>query len=114
MPPVSGKQTGSSVCPYSLSQALMSASSVSVGLPLRFLHQTQRQMFSWDLVEWRAGLHQANAVFAVDNRGNAVVGADFQKFRLELLVLANVEQREIRLAMLAGGYELLPLIGKAP
>jgi hypothetical protein len=28
------------------------------------------------------GLHQANAIFAVDDRRNAIVGADFQKFRM--------------------------------
>jgi hypothetical protein len=39
-----------------------------------------------------AGLHQVNAVFAVDDRRNAIVGADVQEFRLELLVLANVDR----------------------
>jgi hypothetical protein len=37
-------------------------------------------------------LHQACTVFAVDDRRNAIVGADLQEFRLELLVLTDVDR----------------------
>jgi hypothetical protein len=40
----------------------------------------------------RAGLHQAEPVIAIDDRRDAVVRADLQKFRLELLVLADVDR----------------------
>ena len=40
----------------------------------------------------RAGLHQAQAVVAVDDRRDAVVRADLEEFRLELLVLADIDR----------------------
>src|ERR1700730_7260684 len=39
----------------------------------------------------RARLHEGDPGIAVDNGGDAVVGADRQKLRLELLVLADVD-----------------------
>src|SRR5215831_11046931 len=43
---------GSSVCPYSLSQAFMSASSVSEGRPRRFRHHTHFQIGISDFTEY--------------------------------------------------------------
>ena len=39
----------------------------------------------------RAGFEQRLSVVAVDDRGDAVVGADLQEFRLELVALADVD-----------------------
>ena len=40
----------------------------------------------------RAGLEQRHAVVAVDDGGDAVVRADLQELRLELLVLVDVDR----------------------
>ena len=40
----------------------------------------------------RAGFHQADAGVGIDDRGDAVVRADLEKFRLELFVLADVDR----------------------
>ena len=68
-----------------------------------------------EIDEDRAGFHQADAGVAIDDRGDAIIRADLQKFRLELLVLADVDRmhrvRQLHLLERDGG---LAAVGRRP
>ena len=68
-----------------------------------------------EILQDRARFHQRQAVVAVDDRRDAVVRADLEEFRLELLVLADVDgMRGVRQPQLLQQNGSLAAVGGGP
>jgi hypothetical protein len=62
------------------------------GVPPLIASRHEFSIFFRQVQHDRAAFHQMHARLIVDDRGDAIVGRDFQKFGIELLSLRNIDR----------------------